>query len=218
MSETPRAALVAAAQALSRDGLSPGRSGNLSARRGSGLWITPTGIAAEDLTAADISEIDLEGAPRRAGRAPSSEWPMHAAIYAGWAEAQAIVHLHSRYATALSCLRQDIPAFHYMVAKLGGPSIRCAAYATFGTRAIAENALSAMRDGRRACLLANHGQITYGRSLDEAVELAQELETLACQYMTALSGGTPALLDAEEMAVNLEKFKTYGQPSGDKQS
>ena len=208
-----RAELAHAAQTLARQGLSPGRSGNVSARFGGGLLITPTGFAFETLAPSDIAVIGLDGVPLARGRAPSSEWPMHAAVYAGRPDAKAIVHLHSRFATALSCLRRDIPAFHYMVATLGGDSVACAEYATFGTDVLARNALAAMPDGRRGCLLANHGQIVHGRSVDHAVELAVELETLSMQYATTLTMGAPTLLDSEEMALMLEKFRTYGQPS-----
>src|SRR5262245_49789815 len=146
------AELVATAKAMHRAGLCVGTSGNASVRSPGGMWITPTGIPYESLIVADICEVSLAGKPLSRFRAPSSEWPLHTAIYRARPDAIAIVHTHSLEATALSCTRRDLPPFHYLVARAGGRDIRCAAYATYGTPELAENAVRAL-DGRRACLL-----------------------------------------------------------------
>lgn len=138
---------------------------------------------------------------------------MHLAIYAARREVEAIVHTHSTAATALACLGKGIPAFHYMVAAAGGADIRCAPYATFGSAALAAHALAAL-DGRRACLLANHGMIALGASLGQALALAREVENLAEQYLRTLAVGQPNLLDDAEMARVIAKFASYGQHKG----
>jgi L-fuculose-phosphate aldolase len=143
-------------------------------------------------------------------RKPSSEWRFHRDILLARPDAGAIVHTHSRYATALACTGQGIPAFHYMVAVAGGSDIRCAPYATFGTQSLSDHAIKAL-EGRRACLLANHGVITLGADAETALSLASEVENLAAQYCTALSAGALSLLAQSEMASVLEKFKTYGR-------
>ena len=141
---------------------------------------------------------------------PSSEWRFHRDILAVRPEVDAVIHTHSTYATALACLRQEIPSFHYMVAMAGGKDIRCAPYALFGSQALSDGALTALQD-RRACLLANHGVIAVGADLARALSLAVEVESLAEQYMLALSAGTPVLLNDDEMSIVMERFKTYGQ-------
>ena len=195
---------------MNATGLSPGKSGNVSTRHDSGMLVTPSGIPYDRLTPDDIVFVALDGTVPAGQRAPSSEWHFHLAIYRARPDAGAVVHAHSLNATALACLRRDIPAFHYMVAVAGGPSIRCADYATFGTEDLARNAVQAL-DGRKACLLGNHGQIALGADLDAAFDLAREVEALAAQYRAALQVGNPILLDDAEMARVLEKFKTYGK-------
>ncbi len=135
---------------------------------------------------------------------------MHLDIYHARTEAGAVVHTHSPHATALSCLRRGIPAFHYMVAAAGGRDLRCASYATFGTQALSDAMLAAL-DGRRACLLANHGQIAFGKTVDKALWLAGEVEALARQYASAASLGEPILLDDAEMDRVLQLFEDYGR-------
>jgi len=211
-----RVAVIATARAMNASGINVNKSGNVSARcrRGSsaGFLLTPTGVAYGRLEAEDVAFVDEAG--RAVGRrAPSSEWRFHAAIYARRPELDAIVHTHSPYATALACQGLPIPAFHYMVAVAGGVDIRCADYATFGTQALADNALAAL-EGRRACLLAHHGVIACGASLDAAFALAVEVENLAHIYPLARTLGEPRLLDAAEMERVLERFSTYGQPCG----
>lgn len=206
-----RREIIAAANAMSQSGLSPGKSGNVSARDDAGrVLITPTGVPYADLQPPHIVAIDVNGAVLSGSLLPSSEWHFHVAIYTARPEVGAIVHTHSLHATALACAHREIPAFHYMVAVAGGDSIRCAPYATFGTDALAEFAVAALA-GRQACLLANHGQIALGATPAKALAMAHEVETLAGQYVAALQVGPPVLLDAEEMRRVLEKFKTYGQ-------
>ncbi len=152
-----RRALIETALAMNRLGINQGKSGNVSARAKGGFLVTPSGLAYEETKPADIVFVD--GAGKAKGRRkPSTEWRFHRDIYAQRPDANAIVHTHSPFATSLSCLRKSIPPFHYMVALAGGPDIRCARYATFGTQALSDNVLAALED-RHACLLANHGAI-----------------------------------------------------------
>jgi len=204
--------IIATLRWLEKRRLYSGRSGNVSVRGGSGFLITPTGIPCDETKPADIVDVTLGGKPR--GKLlPSSEWRFHRDIYRGRKEINAIVHTHSPFATALSCLRRAIPPFHYMVAKAGGDTIRCARYATFGTEALSRNALKALA-GRRACLLANHGVIAVGANLTAARRLAEEVESICEQFWRALQMGRPVLLPKAEMARVIEKFKTYGvQPT-----
>lgn len=207
-----RREIIAAACAMSDSGLSPGKSGNVSARSEDGqILITPTGVAYSKLKPTHIVALASSGKIAGGSLLPSSEWHFHVAIYNARTEINAIVHAHSLYATALACANREIPAFHYMVAVAGGGNIRCAPYATFGTEALADFAVAALAE-RRACLLANHGQIALGDTPSGALAMAHEVETLASQYVAALQAGQPALLDNEEMHRVLEKFKTYGQP------
>ena len=205
------AALVDCMRRLAATGLSLGSSGNASARSAHGMWITPTGLPPERMGPHDAVEVTLSGRVLAGTLRPSSEWPMHAAIYRARPDALAIVHCHSRHATALACCGRDIPAFHYMVAAAGGDSIRCAPYALFGSKALAEHAVAALRD-RKGCLLGNHGQITLGSSLEAALALAIEVEELAAQYCAALAIGEPRVLDSAEMREVIERFAGYGQP------
>lgn len=203
------AEVIATALAMTPAGINRGKSGNVSRRFGDGYLITPTGIDYDLLQPQDIVLIDKLGRWDKAGREPSSEWRMHHDIYAARADAGAIVHAHPVYATALACLRQGIPAFHYMVAAAGGRDIRCSDYALFGTQALSDTMLRAL-EGRRACILANHGIIAYGRDLRKALALAVEVETLAEQYAVACQLGEPVLLSDAEMDDALNRFQTYG--------
>jgi L-fuculose-phosphate aldolase len=205
-----RAELVRTTKKLDELGLSHGTSGNLSVRFGEGFLITPSGFGAEGLGEDDIVYVHLSG--RAEGRwQPSSEWLFHRDIYAQRPEFSAIVHTHSNAATALACLRRDIPPFHYMLALLGGDSLRCANYATFGTQALSDNALLAMQE-RRACLLANHGMIAAGKNLAEAFRNTVEVENLSEIYLRALAVGEPVLLTKDEFADAQERFVSYGKP------
>ena len=205
-----RKQIIETAIAFNTSSLSVGISGNLSARTSQGYLITPSGIPYHQLKEADIVEMDLQGNVAHGDLKPSSEWHFHQDIYLAREEINAIVHVHSDYATGIACTRQDIPAFHYMVARAGGDSIRCAEYATFGTDALSLNAVKALQ-GRNACLLANHGMIALGESIDSAYKLAEEIENIAKQYYISKQLGAVVLLDGDEMKINLEKFKTYGK-------
>ncbi|MDJ0631321.1 MAG: class II aldolase/adducin family protein [Rhodobacter sp.] len=194
-------------------GINQGTSGNVSCRYGDGLLITPSGVAYDALTPEIIVAMDLDGG--YAGDwLPSSEWRMHLDLYRARSDAGAVVHTHSVYATALSCLRKDVPAFHYMIGVTGGASLRCSDYATFGTQALSDAMLTALRD-RTACLLGNHGMIGFGPTLAKALWLAVEVETLCKQYHIACQAGAPAVLDDAEMEVVLARFKTYGKQASE---
>ena len=204
-----RERLVAVARRLSALGLNPGRSGNVSERFGEGFLVTPSAMPYDRMTPEDLVFVDASGGSG-GGRKPSSEWPLHRGIYAARPEALGIAHTHSPYATSLACLRRRIPPFHYEVAFAGGADIRCSDYATFGTEALCECALAAL-EGRRACLLANHGAVAFGSSLDDATMLAEKVEALAQLYWQALQAGEPVLLDEVEMSRIVEKLRTYGK-------
>ena len=202
------AEIVETALALDPSGLGVGTAGNVSARYDGGMLITPSGLPYEKMTPEDIVFVNGEGTAEGPLK-PSSEWRFHLDIYRARSEASAIVHCHSPHATALACLREGIPAFHYMVAVAGGADIRCSDYATFGTQGLSNVILEALHD-RKACLMANHGQVAFGDTLQNALRLAQEVEALAQQYLLARKAGHPVLLEAEEMNEVLERFKTYG--------
>ena len=192
---------------LGRLGMCSASSGNVSARFGLGMLITPSGVPAERVEAAGIVEMGLDGRARGDAR-PSSEWHLHAGVYRKFPAAKCVVHTHSDAATALACLNEGLPAFHYMLAGFGG-DVRCAPYVTFGTLELADVAVTAMR-GRSACLLANHGMVVFGR--DEAYALSQAvlLETLCRQYLMARSAGEVRVLTAAEMRAARERFRDYG--------
>ncbi len=209
--DTPalRRDVIETACALPARGLTKGTSGNVSARTADGFLITPSGIPYGMLTENLIVAMDLAGT--YAGETlPSSEWRMHLDIYKAKPEAGAVVHCHSPRATALACLNRGIPAFHYMVAQAGGDRIDCAPYATFGTAALSEVMIAALGP-RNACLLANHGQIACGPHLSKALSLAEGVEELADQYLSALAVCAPDILSDLEMAEILRKFKNYGK-------
>lgn len=207
--------IIETMRVLAARGLYTGTSGNISVRGGAGFFITPTGIPFDETRPSHIVEMTLAG-KTRGPLLPSSEWHFHRDILRARSEVNAVIHTHSPFATTLSCLCRDIPPFHYMVAKAGGDSIRCARYATFGTDALSKHALVALRD-RKACLLANHGMIALGPDLGAARRLAEEVEDLCEQYWRALLVGKPIILPRREMARVIEKFKTYGrQPAGPK--
>ena len=209
-----RKKIIATALEMNARGLNRGKSGNVSARFDAGFLVTPTGMAYESTQTVDIVAMTQDGAAL-GPRLPSSEWRFHRDIYAARREVGAIVHVHSPFATSIACLGRDIPPFHYMIAVAGGKDIRCAAYATFGTQQLSDHALCAL-EGRKACLLANHGMIAIGASLTAALALAVEVEALAEQYWRALQIGTPNLLSDVEMEIVLEKFRSYGQPDAER--
>jgi L-fuculose-phosphate aldolase len=211
------AKVLTTARAMNASGINRGSAGNVSVRCDGGFLITPTGMAYDSCTAADMVKVGADGTVAAAtSRKPSSEWRFHRDIYAARPEACAVVHTHSPFATALACQGQGIPAFHYMVARFGGADVRCAAYATFGTQELSDAIISAL-DSRGGCLMAHHGMVVFGRDADHALALAIELETLCEHYWRVLQLGAPKLLPAEEMIRVLEKFATYGQ-QGDQQA
>jgi L-fuculose-phosphate aldolase len=191
-----RAQLVSYGARLAADGLAVGKAGNLSVRCGALVAITPSGIAYDELRAADIAVTTMDGTEVDAQEAPSSELPMHLAVYAA-TSAAAVVHTHSPEVIALSSSRDELPAIHYAISALGGP-VRVAPYLRFGSHGLAAAAAEALK-GRRAAILKNHGAITYGRCLAEAYEHAQLLEWLAHVYRLAESYGNPATLSQAEL-------------------
>ncbi len=206
-----RQSLIDHCRAMNASGLSLNKSGNASLRWGSGLLITPTGRSYDHLLPEDIVYLEADGSCPPGQLIPSSEWRFHCDILQAFPAMNAVVHVHSTHATALACLGEGIPAFHYMVAVAGGDRIPCADYATFGTGELSANVLKALDGGLTACLMANHGQVTTGKTLAEAYTLAQEVENLARQYMLARTLGPTRNLPPEEMARVLEKFRHYGQ-------
>ena len=204
-----RVRIIEAGRRMNALGINQGKSGNVSVRIAGGFLVTPTGVAYDRLNPPDLVFMRRDG-QREGTYTPSSEWLLHRDIYEKRPEVGAVVHTHSPHATSLACLRRTIPAFHYEVAVAGGPDIRCAEYATFGTQELSDHAIRAL-DGRRACLLANHGVVAIGTDLDDAFAMAEKVEALARLYWQALQVGEPVLLDEVEMSRVLEKFKTYGR-------
>lgn len=206
---TLRQALVAASLELVASGFNRGTSGNIGVRCGPNLLVTPSGVPARQLTPRSMVLLAPDGQVLGGGR-PSSEWRFHRDILAARPDVNAVVHVHSPFATTLACLGLEIPPFHYMIAAAGGTTIRCAPYVLFGTQELSDHALAALRD-RKACLLANHGMIALGRDLDEALAVCTEVESLCEQYWRARQLGEPRHLSDDEMRLVLEKFKTYGR-------
>ena len=199
---------------LNSTNLSPLRSGNISLRTNEddkdGYLITPSGKKYETLKPEDIVFMGLNSEVENNDSAnkPSSEWRFHRDIYINKKDAQAIVHAHSPHATAVSSHGKSIPPFHYMIALAGGEDIKCAEYATFGTEDLSKNIIKAL-EKRTACLMSNHGQVAFGKNLEEAFELAQEIENICQQYIIALKIGQPKILSFEEMKKVLVKAKNY---------
>ncbi len=216
-----REQLVDCARRMQASGINQGTSGNLSVRISGGMLITPSSLAYELMQPEDLVALDLKGQPLqipadgRPQRRPSSEWRLHADVLDSRPEVQAVLHCHSIHATALACHGRDIPPFHYMTAVAGGHDIRCAPYATFGTQALSDGVVQAL-EGRLACLMAQHGQVAVGPTLDKALALAVEVETLARIYLQALALGEPPLLTAEQMEQVRHQFRTllYRASSG----
>jgi L-fuculose-phosphate aldolase len=209
MSVLVREQIAAACKRLESSGLNRGTSGNVSCREKDHFLITPTGVPVEDITPSKIVAVGFDGKVIGIGK-PSSEWQFHSDILQARPEIHAVVHTHAPHATALACLREHLPPFHYMIALAGGDTIRCAPYALFGTDELSRHAVDALAD-RKACLLANHGMITLGRDLDEAMAIAVEVESLCQQYLLARQVGQPTLLSDDEMRQVIDRFKTYGR-------
>ena len=196
------------AKMLNTENLSALRSGNISVRYNDGFLITPSGVKYSSLKIDDIVFVSLNGQFDEKKQKPSSEWKFHRDIYKNKREAKAIVHSHSTNATAVSAHGKSIPAFHYMVALAGGNDIKCADYATFGTEELSNNIIRAL-ENRKACLMSNHGQVAFEKSLDKAFELAQEIENICHQYINALRIGVPKILSNNEMNKILGQIKNY---------
>jgi len=205
-----RQSVVQAMRALVEKKLTAGTSGNISIRAGQGMLITPTGLAPALLLPEHIVAMSLDGQAAGDQLTPSSEWQMHADVYREKPDVNAIVHCHSPYATILACAHRAIPPLHYMVAGAGSYGIPLAGYATFGTRELSEANLRALA-GSRACLLANHGQLATGQSLEAALKLAELVEELAHCHWGALAIGGPQLLGDEQMDAVMGAFANYGQ-------
>ena len=206
--ENLRSKVIKYAKMLNSKKLSALRSGNISVRHKNGFLITPSGKKYSLLKNKDIVFVTFKGKFDIKKGIPSSEWRFHQDIYLNKKDAKAIVHAHSNCATAISTHGKIIPAFHYMVAMAGGNDIKCAKYATYGTRKLSNNILKALRN-RSACLISNHGQIAFSEDLAKAFELAEEVENLSNQYINALKIGKPKILSSKEMNKVLSKAKNY---------
>ncbi len=211
-----REEIVARCRELNASGINQGTSGNISARFGERMLISPSAVPYDDLTQEMIASIAIADPEGRweGPLKPSTEWPFHRRILSERADAAAVVHAHPTYCTALAMVRRGIPAAHYMVAAFGGNDVRCSGYAPFGTEELADLAVEAMRD-RTACLLANHGMICIGDSLAKAMWRAIELEALARQYCLSLSLGGPVILSMSEVEDTLSRFAGYGVREAD---
>jgi L-fuculose-phosphate aldolase len=206
-----RADIVAKARWMNAAGLNQGTSGNISARYKGVLLITPSATPYDAITPETIAAMPLDGeyGSWSGPLNPSTEWRFHFDIVKSRPDVGAIVHTHSTYATVLAIARKEIPACHYMIAAFGGATIRCAAYARYGTKELSDFALEAL-EGRNGCLLANHGMLALGANLEKAMWLAVELETIARQYYLSLALGDPFILSDEQIAETARGFATYG--------
>ena len=203
--------IVATCRRMNTSGINQGTAGNLSVRNPKGFLITPTSLPYEAMTAGDVVQMDFDGTYEGARR-PSSEWRFHRDILQSRTDIECVLHCHSVYATTLAVHHKPIPSFHYMTGIAGGTTIRCARYATFGTQALSDAAIEAL-DGRLACLLGQHGQISLGKTPAAALAMAIEVETLSRLYVQALTLGEPPILDDAEMERVIRQMKqmSYGQ-------
>lgn len=202
--------LVDMSQRLVNSGLNKGTSGNISVRTEQGFIVTPSGVEADDMAADNMVYMQMDG-QHSVDKKPSSEWRFHRDILQSRTEINAVIHTHSMFATTLACLHKDVPPFHYMIAVTGGDSIRCAPYALFGSQALSDHALAALKE-RKACLLANHGMITLGKDLSEAYAVAVEVENLCEHYWRLLQiTPNPPLLTESEMQEVFQQFRGYGK-------
>lgn len=203
-----RQAIINGCLWMGQVGLNQGTSGNISVRLDDGMLITPSGVSYDAMTPEMICRIPLNGAPA-ADQNPSTEWPFHQAVLQTRPDAHAVVHAHPVYATSVAIQRREIPSVHYMVAAFGGATVPVTGYATFGTDALSRMVAKAVTD-RHGCLMANHGALTLGDTLDKALWRMQELETLAQMFLLAEQSGTPTILSDAEIGETLERFATYG--------
>jgi L-fuculose-phosphate aldolase len=207
-----RARMAEVMKAMEARGLNRGTSGNVSARCGEAMLVTPSGVPPERLSGDQMVLVQPDGSTPEGSLRPSSEWRMHKQILNRRPDANAVVHCHSRHATILACAGREIPSMHYMVAVGGGASVPVAPYATFGSVELAEAVVETL-DGRAAALMANHGQIVVARNLDSALAITEEIEEQAAVYWGTLAIGGPKLLSGDEMDVILQRFRSYGQKS-----
>lgn len=205
--QTLRAALLDVSRRMLELGLNRGMAGNASVRCGEGLLLTPSALPVAEMSPESMVRMKLDGTVVQGGK-PSSEWRFHCDILKARPEIGAVLHMHSPFATTLACLRRDVPAVHYMIALAGGDSIRCAPYSIFGEQQLCDDALEALQ-GRKACLLGNHGMIALGTDLDDALAVAQEVEFLCEIYWRTLQAGEPQLLTAQQMHAVKQKFIDY---------
>lgn len=210
--QTLRTDLLNTMRSMAASGLNEGTAGNASVRFGKGFLMTPTGITPDDLTPESMVNMTFEGSHRGEFR-PSSEWRMHGDLLKRRPDINAVVHCHSKYATTLACAGKSIPPLHYMNAVTGGGEIRIAPYAIFGSQQLAEHIFNTLTD-RYACLMANHGQIAIGTTLTHALSIANQVEIQSSFYYGTLAIGGPVLLNHSDIAAVEEKFKSYGQPDG----
>jgi L-fuculose-phosphate aldolase len=206
-----RREIVEACLTMNARGFNQGKSGNVSARFGESILITPTSLPYEQMKPEDLTQMPINGeyGSWTGPHPPSTEWRFHLDIARSRPDVGAIVHTHSLYATALGICGREIPAIHYMIAACGGPTVRLAPYATFGTKELSDHALKAL-EGRNACLLANHGAIAVGPDIQYALGLAEELENLARQYYLAVQLGGAHILPDDEIATVMDRMKNYG--------
>jgi L-fuculose-phosphate aldolase len=206
-----RSQIISKARWMNAVGLNQGTSGNISARYKDIMLITPSATPYDDMAPEMIAAMPIAEAYGEwdGPLQPSTEWRFHLDIMRARPDVGGIVHAHSTYATVLAITRRAVPACHYMMAAFGGMDIRCSDYARFGTKELSEHAINAL-DGRDACLLANHGMIATGATLDKAMWLAVELETIAKQFYLSLLIGGPVLLNGTEIDATREAFSSYG--------
>ena len=206
-----REAIIAKCRAMNASGLNQGTSGNISARHGKTMLISPSTIPYDSLTPDMIAAMPIDGeyGSWKGPLKPSSEWRFHLDIMQARPDVGGIVHTHATYSTVLAIARKEIPACHYMIAAFGGMSVRVADYARFGTKELSDHALKAL-ENRTACLLANHGMIATGSSLEKAMWRAIELETIARQYYLTLGIGGPVLLSESDISEAIAAFESYG--------
>ncbi|MCX8044542.1 MAG: class II aldolase/adducin family protein [Desulfobacterota bacterium] len=208
-----RQTIVAYGRRMLSVGLTVGTGGNLSIRCSDKLIaISPSGVPYETMRPSDVPVVDISGHAVLGKKKPSSELPMHLAVYQHRQDINALVHTHSRYATALSCARMDLPPIHYTIG-FAGSSVRCAPYALYGTAELAEHAVTFMGNGK-AVLLANHGVLAGGATLGEAFMIAQVVEYCAELFCLSRVIGTPHCLSAKEMQRVIRNLTEYGQPNG----
>jgi L-fuculose-phosphate aldolase len=206
-----RHSMVETCRKMNATGINQGTAGNLSVRSGDGFLITPSSLPYDTMQPADIVEMGWDGT--YVGRRPSSEWRFHRDILRARPDIDVVLHCHSSYATSVACHHRTIPAFHYMVGVMGGTTLRCARYATYGTQALSDAAIEALAD-RKACLLGQHGQISLGKDLDAALWMAVEVETLARMYVQACALGVPPVLPDDEMERVIAQMTRMGYGLG----